>query len=698
MLWLSIYALLTAIVVNLVIPATSQGSELVDSLADAQNRALAIVSLVASAAYCAAACGTSAALVTHYGRLRDTTEATVLRARRAVPYWLAIAVLLSCSALILPLGVAAMSVPSVLILGLLALPVAGDGRVAGPTQKPRTIGIVAACLAAIGACVCIAVIAFPVSASRTIGAWPIVYLASGFWTIVGSVVFIVLPKRAGLPALMFLPLLIFAGFSWSNDNHTIREGPASRGTSQYTPVALDAHFDSWLRKTCSPSPRPCPVYLAAAQGGGARSAYWTASILRALDHRTGGTFSRHLFAISAVSGGALGAAAYVAAKADESEGNVSDSSVAMRAFLGDDYLSPIVGALAFPDFIARFAPIPLPRFDRATAFELALERSWRSAFHTDRFSQDINALYAGPGGGDLPSLLLNATNVETGKRFVVSNLAFGPADRGDAYYAYDTTAAYHIASMPLSTAVHLGARFPYLSPHGVLAESGVPNSAGAPWGRLVDGGYYDNSGTATLSDLLDALVRHVAREPVRNASVTPEFIVLVISNDVDAAPAGPGDRVFSERRLPRMPPSHMMHVYEHLGDVPQRSLELSELDSPIETLLAAREAHADAEIRHLAQRVEDLATEQSLHCAMAHLGAKAACTPVPVFAEFSYARALGSVEFSGLMQKMSRGSADRHAIIQLIRPGLGWTLSARSRHALDVLSVQAVERQAPGTI
>lgn len=695
-LWLSAYALLTAIIVNLVIPATSQGSELIDSLSDASNRFLAVVALFASAIYCAAACGTSAALAIHYGRLRRSARPAVLRARGAVPYWLAAAVLLSCSALFLPLGLLSVTVPFVLAASVLALPLFGAGRPALKAPSIRTVAIANGGLALAGVCVCLAVIFWPVSATRGLGSWPIVYLATGFWTIIGSMTFVVIPKRAGLPALTFVPLIVFAAFSANNDNHLVRTVSATRAgaTATLGPFPLDAHFDDWLRKACRPSPRPCPVYLAAAQGGGVRSAYWTATILQALDAQTHGRFSRHLFAISAVSGGALGAAAFVAAKADTAGAESADPAPALRDFLAGDYLSPIVGAMMFPDFIARFVPVPLPRFDRAIAFETALEHSWRVAFHTDRFSHDLNELYAGPHGNELPSLLLNATNVETGKRFVVSNLSFSEAERGDAYYAYDPNAAYRITSMPLSTAVHLGARFPFISPHGVLDDS--PGSGGGheTWGRLVDGGYYDNSGTATLSDLLDALVRHAANRPLAERGIVPEFVVLVISSDVDAPPEGRDDRAFAARPLPFMPPAHMMRVYRSLGTVPERSLELSELNSPIEALLSARGAHADAETHHLMQRVDDLATEEGLHCEMARHGMAQACAPIPVFEEFSYARSLASEDFAGLMDAMSHGSADRHAIVQLVRPGLGWTLSARSRHALDVLSVRAVARQA----
>jgi hypothetical protein len=39
--------------------------------------------------------------------------------------------------------------------------------------------------------------------------------------------------------------------------------------------------------------------------------------------------------------------------------------------LQKDYLSPLVGATLFPDFLQRFLPVALPKLSRARAFELA---------------------------------------------------------------------------------------------------------------------------------------------------------------------------------------------------------------------------------------------------------------------------------------------------------------------------------------
>ena len=56
--------------------------------------------------------------------------------------------------------------------------------------------------------------------------------------------------------------------------------------------------------------RPVPIVFVATAGGGSRAAYWTATVLGTLEDKTRREFSDHLFAISGVSGGSLGAAIF----------------------------------------------------------------------------------------------------------------------------------------------------------------------------------------------------------------------------------------------------------------------------------------------------------------------------------------------------------------------------------------------------
>ena len=125
----------------------------------------------------------------------------------------------------------------------------------------------------------------------------------------------------------------------------------------------------------------------------------------------------------------------------------------------------------------------------------------------------------------LPTLLLNATWVETGKRIITSNMRVAAGRRREDFVdVEDANAFFAPRSLPLSTAAHMSARFTYVSPAGTLVKDGRTH------GRVVDGGYFENSGaTATLAILqiinelagkdkrwekVDPYVIHISNEPV----------------------------------------------------------------------------------------------------------------------------------------------------------------------------------------
>jgi predicted acylesterase/phospholipase RssA len=91
--------------------------------------------------------------------------------------------------------------------------------------------------------------------------------------------------------------------------------------------------------------------------------------------------------------------------------------------------------------------------------------------------------------GDAPRLFLNSTWVERGSRTVISYPMAVSLD--------DTVDGDALAFFTLVQAVHASARFPYISP--ALTIPGIS----APWGHLVDGGYFENSGAATAREVLD---------------------------------------------------------------------------------------------------------------------------------------------------------------------------------------------------
>jgi hypothetical protein len=309
------------------------------------------------------------------------------------------------------------------------------------------------------------------------------------------------------------------------------------------------------------------VFVVAAAGGGIRAAYWTSVVLGTIADCVGmDIWRRHLYAVSGVSGGSLGAVVHASEVADATPGAAPDAADRARKALRDDHLSPVAAYLLFPDSLQRFLPYGFASFDRARALELSWEDSADRYLGRGSLSRPFLALWSKTKVHSLPALLLNSTRVETGQRAVISNLDLteGFPDVVDLLATETGTTPQdryrleRLANVPVSTAAHLSARFTYVSP-AARVERDQPS--GALWGRLVDGGYFDNSGAATASDLLEEI--RAAAAPSAAATETPSrkpiFLVVIIKNDPHApsalatsvrAPLQPAPRWFSEISAP----------------------------------------------------------------------------------------------------------------------------------------------------
>jgi hypothetical protein len=182
-------------------------------------------------------------------------------------------------------------------------------------------------------------------------------------------------------------------------------------------------------------------------------------------------------------------------------GNAPSASQA----LGQDFISPALAGLFYADLIQRFLPVPVPAFDRSHG----IEQSWQRAFDYlpgQLLSQPLASMYQGCQR-PLPHLLLNATRVETGQRVVLSRLPAALFNN-----SFDAMVAGSMARrQSLTGLVHHSARFPLVSPAGTVEIEGA--KVGALTGfRLVDGGYFDNSGVETTLDLILALKTMVPAE------------------------------------------------------------------------------------------------------------------------------------------------------------------------------------------
>ena len=398
----------------------------------------------------------------------------------------------------------------------------------------------------------------PVAVTEYVNAPVLLCFALASWILFGDLVLTYFFKQARLPSMAALPLLMFVVFSLWNDNHAVALGKES-------PVPLlrrdiGFHLNAWLAARVDSGELKqgtrFPVYLVAAEGGGIRAAYWAGIVLAKLQDDSDARFGRHLFALSGVSGGSLAAGVFAALVADQKSGALARAPCAqrnpanvyqqcVRAVLRRDYLSPALGYLMYPDMLQRFMPFAVPAADRARAMEEGWRHGWRKAAGSERMGQRFDQLWQGDARLDVPSLLLNATLVQGGNRVIASDLAID-GRFPDAYDAFD--ALLDLRRMSLATAVHNSARFSYISPAGTVSgcRNGKHMVACGPgqerfdWGRVIDGGYFENSGVETVRDLLFAMRPVLAAWEARGFLIDPA--VMVISNSPGAlAPSGKQD-------------------------------------------------------------------------------------------------------------------------------------------------------------
>ena len=359
----------------------------------------------------------------------------------------------------------------------------------------------------------------PIHAAGAIGTGAVITLAGASWVLWGSAL-VYWGERKRIPVLTLL-LLLAVVWSISNDNHNIRVLNAGGSSDR---DSLETALSKWhdqISKKYSDRPEH-PLLLVTAEGGGIRAAYWTSIVLGSLQDKDP-SFADHVFAISGVSGGSVGAAVFSALLTDENaRGQIVQRSEEM---LGQDFLSSAIAAMLYPDFAQRFCPVPIQLLDRGQWMEKSWEQAWRETArkhgHDDnRFAEGFRSLWK-QGNPYVPVLFLNATSVERGNRVIGSNIRINP----DEFLASDDlmNKIAPATDVPLSTAAHLSARFTYVSPAARFVSD---NS------HAVDGGYFENSGATTGVDILRK-ISLLRNDPDPNkqaivAGVAPK--VIMISN------------------------------------------------------------------------------------------------------------------------------------------------------------------------
>ena len=123
-------------------------------------------------------------------------------------------------------------------------------------------------------------------------------------------------------------------------------------------------------------------------------------------------------------------------------------------------------------------------------------------------------------------MFINGTSVETGQRIIASDVEASskrPQSKKSlfplAFDLHEMRPAEPKSDIFLSTAFTVSARFPIISPHGILRGRFVQTGEKIT-DRIVDSGYFENDGLATAADIADTL---------KEAGLQP--LIVSITND-----------------------------------------------------------------------------------------------------------------------------------------------------------------------
>ncbi|MVM29465.1 hypothetical protein GO755_05435 [Spirosoma sp. HMF4905] len=336
--------------------------------------------------------------------------------------------------------------------------------------------------------------------------------------------------------LMLIVLIYLIVISAFNDNTTVRQAskPPVRPVSQRP--TIQAHFAQWVTARRQEEGDTIPLVLVAAEGGGIRALNWTAETLIRLDSIIPG-FSRHVYALSGVSGGGVGTVFYTAFLRDVAETERTGQFEQFRKVIRDDYLSAVSAALLFPESIQRLAPTPLPNFERAKWLEDSWADSYNDNLGLHTLDSSLTQLYQTPTGYnyDLPSLLLNGTLAESGQKIITSNLQLDPGYFKNVVSTLDVLGT----DVPLKTAASLCSRFPILTNGGLIQkDTTLGNGRKKRYGgHIVDGGYFDNSGVETCIQLLNNLVPFIRQfDTTQRVTIIPYILFIQNSHTIGKLP------------------------------------------------------------------------------------------------------------------------------------------------------------------
>ena len=323
--------------------------------------------------------------------------------------------------------------------------------------------------------------------ARFISPLPIILLSFGVLLGAGNILSLLSTKLQINFHFLFIAGLIITGYFV--ETHGVAIHRKSSPFIDYSKrTKLRNKFVQWLdtkgNEWRDSSNNTLPVYFVIADGGASRSAYWTASVLSTLETETNGNFSKHLFCLSGASGGSFGNMVFYGSLYGINENRTEK----IQSYLSSDFLSFPLARLLGPDLVIPFIP-GVRSGDRARALEISMENTGKKDSLSRFMRKDISEIVFSNNRDFNPIIAINATRMQDGAPGVISNILLENEVSGkriDILGLLEKDESIHI-----STAVVLGARFPYFSPAGRIKDQ-----------YFVDGGYFDNSGSGIVHEMI----------------------------------------------------------------------------------------------------------------------------------------------------------------------------------------------------
>lgn len=226
-------------------------------------------------------------------------------------------------------------------------------------------------------------------------------------------------------------------------------------------------------------------------------------------------------------------------------------SKAVEQFFLTDFQAPLLGTLLYADVPFLLLPRWLSTTNRADALDWSFESGWDSMWErlkkTGLRFDDSGPKETGKRSyfkdqallsNTTPATIINATLSNNGMPIILAPFYFsnfyGTLDDAEDWSYFRFGHFFDVApgmNVPLTTAVLLGARFPYVTPGGRFPTklSTRINLYRSNDVALADGGYFDNTGTSTalaLARQIKSVLERTKYESIKD-KVSVELVRMV---------------------------------------------------------------------------------------------------------------------------------------------------------------------------